>query len=82
MQVLDIERLILAGFEQANVTVSSGDNTHFEAVIVADEFEGKRALARHQLVYQSLGSLVGNEIHALSIRTYTPTEWAAKSAGT
>jgi acid stress-induced BolA-like protein IbaG/YrbA len=67
--------LIEAGFDGATVTVVSDDNTHFEAVIVASEFAGLRPLARHQLVYQALGSLVGNEIHALSIRAYTPDEW-------
>jgi len=53
----------------------SDDNTHFQALVVAAEFEGKRALSRHQLVYKCLGSLVGNEIHALSITALTPDEW-------
>ncbi|MDX1517829.1 MAG: BolA/IbaG family iron-sulfur metabolism protein [Woeseiaceae bacterium] len=79
MQVNDIEGLIRAGFEDAIVRVESGDNTHFAALVVAAEFEGKRPLARHQLVYKCLGTLVGNEIHALSIQAYTPAEWAAKS---
>ncbi len=71
----EISRLIEAGFDDALVRVASDDNTHFEAVVVAAEFEGKRPLARHQLVYQTLGKLVGNEIHALSIRAFTPDEW-------
>ena len=71
----EISRLIEAGFNDALVRVASDDNTHFEAVVVASEFEGKRPLARHQLVYQTLGALVGNEIHALSIRAFTPDEW-------
>ncbi len=71
----DITPLIEAGFDGATVTVASDDNTHFEAVVIASEFAGLRPLARHQLVYQTLGSLVGNEIHALSIRAYTPDEW-------
>ncbi len=71
----DIAQLIQAGFEDADVNVASDDNTHFEAVVVTREFSGKRPLARHQLVYQTLGSLVGNEIHALSIRAFTPDEW-------
>ncbi len=75
MNPSDITPLIEAGFGNAVVTVVSDDNTHFEAVIVASEFAGLRPLARHQLVYQALGSLVGNEIHALSIRAYTPDEW-------
>lgn len=79
MQPTQIERLIAAGFENAIVKVISDDNTHFEALVVAEEFDGKRALARHQLVYRSLGTRVGNEIHALSIRAFTPTEWAEQS---
>jgi len=75
MSPSDIAELIEAGFEDASVNVVSDDNTHFEAVIVAREFSGKRPLARHQLVYRTLGSLVGNEIHALSIRAFTPDEW-------
>ena len=71
----EVSRLIEAGFNDAVVRVASDDNTHFEAVIVAGEFEGKRPLARHQLVYRTLGTLVGNEIHALSIRAFTPDEW-------
>ena len=75
MHASEIASLISAGFDGATVEVNSDDNTHFEALVVASEFQGKRPLARHQLVYQTLGALVGNEIHALSIRAYTPEEW-------
>jgi acid stress-induced BolA-like protein IbaG/YrbA len=61
------------------VRVASDDNHHFEALVIAEEFEGKRPLARHQLVYRCLGSLVGSEIHALSIRAMTPAEWQQAS---
>lgn len=75
----EIQDLIEAGFDNADVRVASDDNTHFEALVVASEFEGQRPLARHQRVYKALGTLVGNEIHALSIRAFTPDEWAAQS---
>ncbi|MEE8427373.1 MAG: BolA/IbaG family iron-sulfur metabolism protein [Woeseiaceae bacterium] len=75
MEPSEIARLIEANFDNANVTVTSDDNTHFEALVVAAEFEGVRPLARHQLVYNSLGALVGNEIHALSIHAFTPAEF-------
>jgi len=78
----DIARLIENGFDSAIVKVESDDNTHYGALVVAAEFEGKRPLARHQLVYKCLGSLVGNEIHALSITALTPEEWRARSAAT
>ncbi len=70
-----ITQLIEAGFSDAVVKVLSDDNTHFQALVVAEEFEGKRPIARHQLVYKCLGALVGNEIHALSITALTPGEW-------
>ena len=81
MDPSEITRLIEAGFEDAVVKVASDDNTHFEAVVVAAEFEGKRPIARHQLVYRCLGKLVGNEIHALSIKALTPDEWRAAGEG-
>ena len=73
--------MIEAGFPDAIVKVASADNTHFQALVVAADFEGKRPLSRHQLVYKCLGTLVGNEIHALSITAMTPDEWREKSAG-
>lgn len=57
--------------------VFSEDNTHYAAVVISDQFAGKRPLARHQLVYGCLGSLMGNEIHAMSIRAHTVSEWEA-----
>ncbi|TAL79735.1 MAG: BolA family transcriptional regulator [Burkholderiaceae bacterium] len=54
-----------------------GDGSHFEALIVSPEFEGKRPIARHQLVYSLLGERMKNEIHALSMRTMTPAEFEA-----
>ena len=77
MDPSEITELIEAGFDGAAVKVMSDDNTHFEALVIADEFAGKRPLARHQMVYKCLGSLVGNEIHALSIKAMTPDEWRA-----
>ncbi len=78
MEPSEISPLIEAGFDNAVVKVMSPDNTHFEALVVASEFEGLRSLARHQLVYKCLGALVGNEIHALSIMALTPDEWREK----
>jgi acid stress-induced BolA-like protein IbaG/YrbA len=75
MNPADISALIEAGLNDADVTVSSDDNTHFEAVVISQDFVGKRSLARHQSIYKTLGSMMGNEIHALSIRAYTPDEW-------
>ncbi|MCX7108756.1 MAG: BolA family transcriptional regulator [Proteobacteria bacterium] len=48
---------------------------HFYATIVSDAFEGKTLVRRHQLVYEALGDMMRTEIHALSIKAYTPTEF-------
>ncbi len=78
MKAADIERQIQAGMPGSRVEVRSDDDTHFEAVVVAPQFAGKRPLQRHQLVYATLGAAVGREIHALSIQAHTPEEWAAR----
>jgi acid stress-induced BolA-like protein IbaG/YrbA len=69
-----VARLIRAGLPGAQVQVVSEDRTHFTARIIAREFAGKRPLQRHQLVYGTLGELMGREIHALSIEALTPEE--------
>lgn len=51
-----------------------GDGAHFDAVIVCPDFAKKNTMARHRMVYAALGSKMGNEIHALSMKTYTPDE--------
>ena len=73
----EVTRLIEAGLPAARVHVLTDDDTHFEAVVVAPQFDGKRSLQRHQLVYAALGARMGREIHALSIQAYTPAEWQA-----
>jgi acid stress-induced BolA-like protein IbaG/YrbA len=70
----EVARLIRTGLPGAQVQVLSEDRTHFSARVVAQEFAGKRPLARHQLVYRALGPLMGREIHALSIEALTPQE--------
>lgn len=69
-----IEQLIRDGIPDAQVTVSGEDGVHFEAVVVAESFRGQTTIKRHRMVYATLGSLMGNEIHALSLRTLTPEE--------
>ena len=55
-----------------------GDGQHFEAVIVSPAFRGKSRVQQHQLVYSVLGSRMRGEIHALSMKTYTPEDWAVR----
>ena len=70
---------IAQGLDCEHLTVS-GDGQHFEAVIVASAFEGLRAIQRHQKVYAVLGDRMRAEIHALSMKTLTPAEWAQQHA--
>jgi acid stress-induced BolA-like protein IbaG/YrbA len=70
----EVARLIRAGLPGAEVRVRSDDQTHFEARVVAEQFAGLRRLARHQLIYRTLGERVGREIHALTIEALTPDE--------
>ena len=77
MQCEDIKKLIENGIPGSVVKIEGDDGTHFGAVIVSDEFTGKSMVQQHQLVYRALGEKMGNDIHALSIQTYTPGEWEA-----
>lgn len=54
----------------------AGDGHHFEAVIVSAAFRGKSRVQQHQIVYRALGDRMREEIHALSMQTYTPEDWA------
>ena len=78
MNASEVQALITAGLPGAQVIVESDDDTHFAARIVAPQFVGKRTIARHQLVYATLGAKMGREIHALSIEALAPEE--AKSS--
>lgn len=77
MQIDEIKQLIETGLPGARVELD-GDGTHFSAIVVSEEFAGRNMVQRHQLVYKTLGGKMGNEIHALSIQTYTPEEWEQK----
>lgn len=72
-----ITALIEAGLPSAQVIVKSDDNTHFEAQVIDDAFDGLRSLQRHQKVYATLGELMGREIHAMALQTFTTAEWQA-----
>lgn len=70
-----IQLSIAQGMVTEHLSVT-GDGQHFEAIVVSDEFAGKSRIGRHQLVYQTLGDRMRGEIHALSMKTYTPEEWS------
>ncbi len=69
-----IRTLIQQGLPDARVEVEGADGVHFEARVVSAAFAGKLPLARHRMVYATLGERMGGEIHALALRTLTPGE--------
>ena len=77
MNADSIRHMIEAGLPGASARVQGEDGVHFEAVVVSAAFAGKLPLARHRMVYATLGERMGGEIHALQLRTITPDEAAA-----
>lgn len=76
MTAEQLKLLISSGLACDFITVE-GDGRHWYATIVSSEFEGKRSIVRHQRVYATLGSkMKTDEVHALSMKTLTPAEWA------
>ena len=57
--------------------VPEGAESHFRLLVVAETFEGKSSVQRHQAVYRELADEMRDHIHALGLQTMTPTEWAA-----
>ena len=76
MDAAEIRVLIQNGLPGAQADVSGADGVHFEATVVAAQFAGKLPLARHRMVYATLGELMGGAIHALALKTLTPEEAA------
>ena len=77
VEASSIEDSIRARLDCAHLQVR-GDGAHFEAVIVSPSFAGLSRVRQHQLVYAALGDRMREEIHALSMKTYSPEEWAAR----
>jgi acid stress-induced BolA-like protein IbaG/YrbA len=75
----DLERYIAAGLACEHVEVA-GDGRHFFATIVSAEFEAQSRIKRHQRVYAALGDRMREQIHALSMKTLTPAEWAREGS--
>jgi acid stress-induced BolA-like protein IbaG/YrbA len=73
----DVQRFIAQGLPCDHLQVE-GDGRHFFATIVSAEFEGASRIQRHQRVYAALGERMREQIHALSMKTLTPAEWAAQ----
>ena len=79
MTATELQALIAAGLPCTHLEVD-GDGRHWNAVIVSEAFAGLRPITRHQRVYATLGSRMHtDEVHALSMKTFTPAEWAAQA---
>lgn len=74
MQSIHIKKMIETNLPGAQAQVV-GDGSHFEAIVVYEGFLGNSPVKRHQMVYGTLGNSMQSDIHALSLKTYTPQEW-------
>jgi acid stress-induced BolA-like protein IbaG/YrbA len=81
MSPQQVAAIIEAALSGSQAMVSSEDNVHFEAIVIAPAFVGKKPIQRHQMVYSTLGAAVGNEIHALALQVFTPDEYARQGRG-
>jgi acid stress-induced BolA-like protein IbaG/YrbA len=79
MDPRDIAALIEQNLPGSKAQVQTDGQGHYEATVICAAFSGKRSLQRHQMVYGTLGTRVGREIHALALETLTPDEWQARS---
>ncbi len=71
----EVKKLILLGLPDCEVTIK-GDGSHFDAVVIGEIFDGKSLVAKQKLVYATVNeAITGGQLHALSIKTYTPAEW-------
>jgi acid stress-induced BolA-like protein IbaG/YrbA len=78
MNAEQLRSIIASGLACTHLEVE-GDGRHWSAVVVSEAFAGLRLIARHQKVYATLGQKIQtDEVHALSMKTYTPAEWAAQ----
>jgi acid stress-induced BolA-like protein IbaG/YrbA len=73
-----LKEIIAAGLPCEHIALE-GDGRHWFATIVSAGFEGQRLVQRQRLVYATLGNrMATDEVHALSMKTFTPAEWAAQ----
>ncbi len=74
MEISRVRELIKQGLSTSFVRVE-GDGVHFQAVVVSEQFRGKPMIECHKLVYAALGDAMDQEIHSISIKTYTEEQW-------
>jgi|TARA_E500000178_G_C16797964_1_gene651102 stress-induced morphogen len=71
MDLKEIENLIKEALPDAQVEIQdlAGDGNHYSATVISSEFSGKTKIQQHKMVYNSLKGKMGNELHALAIKT-------------
>ena len=71
MNLEEIEKLIKEGLPDAIVEIQdlAGDGNHYSATVISSQFSGKSKIEQHKMVYNSLKGKMGNELHALAIKT-------------
>lgn len=81
MRIEDLHSIILSAVPDSEIFLRdlNGTGDHFEAFVVSASFEGKRSLERQRTVMDSLKDLLKGPLHALVLKTYTPTEWEKQS---
>lgn len=76
MEPEKVKEMILAALPGCEVHIN-GDGRHFNAIVISNEFQGKSMIEQHRMVYATLGNkMQSEEVHALSMKTYTPEQWA------
>ena len=79
METDQVKDLIQAGLPDCEVTVT-GDGSHFDATVIGEVFAGLSPVKRQQLVYKTVNDrITSGDLHALTIKTYTPEEWEKAS---
>tara|TARA_B110000438_G_scaffold271705_1_gene289800 strand:+ start:375 stop:605 length:231 start_codon:yes stop_codon:yes gene_type:complete len=73
MKKEDIEKMIKQSISDANIVIEDlrGDEDHYSATIISKSFKGKTKIEQHKMVYESLEGKMGNELHALMLKTKT-----------
>lgn len=82
MPIAELRNLLEQAFPEDEVHLDTPDHTHYQCVIVSARFKGKTPVERHQMVYKALGNAMDEDVHALSLRTYTPDQWKNLQART
>ncbi|MBY0545120.1 MAG: BolA/IbaG family iron-sulfur metabolism protein [Gammaproteobacteria bacterium] len=81
MTTIQIKTQLEAVIPESTIMVQGDDGVHFDAIVVAHQFDGLSKVKRQQMVYQALNAFIlDGSLHAIALKTYTPAEWATKGS--